>query len=369
MFNRRKFMQAVSAATASATYLAGGVHAHSIAPPRKGAIETSAQSELLTDEGSDFAPKIKVIGVGGSGNLIVDSVAGECLTTDGLAGLELIRIDTDANALTDGIAHQFIQLGTDAREPVRTPQEARWAAEHTAQDIRAAIKGAHMLFIPVVLGGNTGTGAAPVIARLALEMGLLTVVGVVTPPLKRGDARSMTEADSSLAELEAIADTVIVMHYPTLLDALEGDATPHQVLAHANSMLTKFVCDTALAVNVPCHVGVDIEDVRTVLSQPGKAVIGTALAHGADRARIAAEQAMAGPLFEGVNLKNANSVLALVSAAQDSFQLSDTKSAMATIRRNISPEAHVIFGTTYDNELGDAIRVTVIAKALTHHDA
>lgn len=358
MINRREFIQAISAATTSAAHLANISEASPVTS--EGHSVATDQTNLTAEEFSPEDVRIKVLGVGGGGSLAV-----EHMMAGNLAGVELICADSDAGALTRRSAHKLIQLGRGELGANCTPENGQKSAEASLQDIRATIQGAHMLFITVVLGGNTGTDAAPVIARLAREMGILTVVRVLTQPFNWKDSRGMPDADASLAELEASADAVIVMRYAKLLAVLGEDAAPDEALAYANSILKNVVRDTALAVNVPCHVGVDFEDVRTVLGVPGKAVIGAALACGPDRARIAAERAVASPLFEGVNLANAQSVLVLVSAVQGRFKLSDSKSAMTTIRASASPEAHVIYGTTYDDELGDAIRVTVIAMGLS----
>lgn len=328
----------------------------------------AGQFKPQTEERLEYETRIRVIGVGGGGSRAVESMTGDCMTVGNWTGVELICADTDAGTQERRSAHKFIRLVCETLGAARTPEKERRAAEAAAQDIRAAINGAHMLFIAVVLGGNTGTGAAPVIARLARELGLLTVVGVITQPFGGDDARRMSDADANLAALEENADAVIVMRYARLLEVLGDGATPDVALAHANAILKNLVRDTALALNVPCHVGVDFEDVRTVLGQPGKAVIGTASARGPDRARIAGERAVANPLFEGVNLASAHSVLVLVSAARGRFKLSDSKSAMNTIRASLSPEAHIIYGTTYDDGLGDAIRVTVVATGLAQPD-
>lgn len=315
----------------------------------------------LEEENPPEEARIKMMGVGGS-------LAVEYLMAGNLAGVELICADVDAGALICQSSNKVIRLGQSSEGIGHMPEDGRKAAETAAQDIRTAIQGAHMLFITVAPGCITGAGAAPVIASLAREMGILTVVGVVTAPFDWKGRRGMTGVDAHLAELEATADAVIVIRYAKLLELLGDEVTPEQALAHAGAVLKTFVRDTALVCNVPGFVGVDFEDVRTVLNQPGKAVIGTALAHGPDRARIAAEQAVASPLLDDVNLTNADSVLVLISAAQGGFRLSDTKSVMDTIRSSASPEAHVIYGTTYDDELDDAIRVTVIVTGLTRRD-
>ncbi len=221
-----------------------------------------------------------------------------------------------------------------------------------------------MLFITAGMGGGTGTGAAPVIARVAKEMGILTV-GVVTKPFDWEGGRRMTNADSGLAELEANVDSLIVVLNEKLLDVLGDDVTQDEAFAHANDVLKNAVGGISEIINEYGGVNVDFEDVRTVMGEPGKAMMGTAAASGPDRARIAAEQAVACPLLEGIDLSGAKGVLVLVTASKGSLKLSESKLAMNTIRAYASPDAHVIYGAAYDDSLGDEMRVTVVATGLS----
>jgi cell division protein FtsZ len=203
-----------------------------------------------------------------------------------------------------------------------------------------------------------------VIARVAKEMGILTV-GVVTKPFDWEGGRRMTNADNGLSELEANVDSLIVVLNEKLLDVLGDDITQDEAFAHANDVLKNAVGGIAEIINVPGHVNVDFEDVRTVMGEPGKAMMGTAVASGPDRARIAAEQAVACPLLEGIDLSGAKGVLVLITAAKGSLKLSESKLAMNTIRAYASADAHVIYGTAYDDNLGDEVRVTVVATGLS----
>jgi cell division protein FtsZ len=315
--------------------------------------------EMIEDEAFNLGTQIKVIGVGGGGGNAVEHMIG-CA----VQGVEFICANTDAQALSRSAAHKVIQLGSSGLGAGSKPDKGRDAAEQAVDDIRAAIAGAHMLFITAGMGGGTGTGAAPVIARVAKEMGILTV-GVVTKPFDWEGGRRMTNADSGLSELEANVDSLIVVLNEKLLEVLGDDVTQDQAFAHANDVLKNAVGGIAEIINVPGHVNVDFEDVRTVMGEPGKAMMGTALASGPDRARIAAEQAVACPLLEGIDLSGAKGVLVLITAAKGSLKLSDSKLAMNTIRAYASPDAHVIYGTAYDDELGDEIRVTVVATGLS----
>jgi cell division protein FtsZ len=315
--------------------------------------------EMIEVEEFNQGTQIKVIGVGGGGGNAVEHMIGRSVQ-----GVEFICANTDAQALSRSAAHKTIQLGQSGLGAGSKPEKGREAAEVAAEDIREAISGAHMLFITAGMGGGTGTGAAPVIARVAKEMGILTV-GVVTKPFDWEGGRRMTNADQGLAELEANVDSLIVVLNEKLLEVLGDDITQDEAFAHANDVLKNAVGGIAEIINVPGHVNVDFEDVRTVMGEPGKAMMGTALASGPDRARIAAEQAVACPLLEGVDLSGAKGVLVLITAARDGLKLAETKQAMNSIRACASPDAHVIFGTAYDEALGDEMRVTVVATGLS----
>ncbi|MDA7417886.1 cell division protein FtsZ [Xenophilus arseniciresistens] len=307
--------------------------------------------------------QIKVIGVGGGGgNAVAHMIARS------VQGVEFICANTDAQALVRNNAHKSIQLGQTGRGAGSKPQVGRDAAELAVDDIRTSIEGAHMLFITAGMGGGTGTGAAPVIARVAKEMGILTV-GVVTKPFDWEGGKRMNNAETGLAELEANVDSLIVILNEKLLDVLGDDVTQEQAFAHANDVLKNAVGGIAEIINEYGHVNVDFEDVRTVMGEPGKAMMGTASASGPDRARIASEQAVACPLLEGIDLSGAKGVLVLVTASKGSLKLSESKLAMNTIRAYASPDAHVIYGAAYDESLGDEMRVTVVATGLSHQNA
>ncbi len=315
--------------------------------------------EMIEEVVFNQGTQIKVIGVGGGGGNAVGHMIG-CA----VQGVEFICANTDAQALSRSDAHKSIQLGTSGLGAGSKPDKGREAAELAVDDIRAAIEGAHMLFITAGMGGGTGTGAAPVIARVAREMGILTV-GVVTKPFDFEGGRRMSNAESGLTELEANVDSLIVVLNEKLLEVLGDDVSQDEAFAHANDVLKNAVGGIAEIINVPGHVNVDFEDVRTVMGEPGKAMMGTAVAAGPDRARIAAEQAVACPLLEGIDLSGAKGVLVLITAAKGSLKLSESKLAMNTIRAYASPDAHVIYGTAYDDSLDDQIRVTVVATGLS----
>jgi cell division protein FtsZ len=307
----------------------------------------------------DLGTQIKVIGVGGGGSNAV-----EHMITQGVQGVEFVCANTDAQSLNRSAAHQLIQLGSTGLGAGAKPEMGKAAALEAEQRIREAIEGAHMLFITAGMGGGTGTGAAPVIARIAKEMGILTV-GVVTKPFDFEGNRRMKAADQGLAELEANVDSLIVVLNEKLLDVLGDDITQDQAFAEANDVLKNAVGGISDIIHMNGLVNVDFEDVKTVMSEPGKAMMGTAQASGPDRATKAADAAVACPLLEGIDLSGAKGVLVLIAASRTTLRLAESKNAMNTIRRYAADEAQVIFGTVYDESLGDQLRVTVIATGLS----
>ncbi|MCV2360352.1 cell division protein FtsZ [Paucibacter sp. TC2R-5] len=307
----------------------------------------------------DQGTQIKVIGVGGGGGNAV-----EHMIAQGVQGVEFICANTDAQALNRSKADQLLQLGTSGLGAGAKPEMGKSAAEEADARIRESIQGAHMLFITAGMGGGTGTGAAPVIAKIAREMGILTV-GVVTKPFEFEGGRRLKAADAGLTELEANVDSLIVVLNDKLLDVLGDDVTQDQAFAHANDVLKNAVGGISDIIHIPGLVNVDFEDVKTVMSEPGKAMMGTAQATGPDRAAKAAEAAVACPLLEGIDLSGARGVLVLIAASKLTFKLSESRNAMNAIKRYASEEAHVIYGTAYDESLGDALRVTVIATGLS----
>ena len=312
----------------------------------------------------DQGTQIKVIGVGGGGGNAV-----EHMISRAVQGVEFICANTDAQALEPQQRAQRASssastgLGAGAK-----PEAGKNAAQEAEHRIREAIEGAHMLFLTAGMGGGTGTGAAPVIARIAKEMGILTV-GVVTKPFEFEGKRRMKAAEIGVAELEANVDSLIVV----LEREAAGGAGRRR---DAGRRLRP--CQRRAAQRGgrhqrrdPCAglVNVDFEDVKTVMSEPGKAMMGTAQASGPDRATKAAEMAVACPLLEGIDLSGARGVLVLIAAAKSNFKLSESRNAMNTIRRYAADDAHVIYGTAYDDTLGDQLRVTVIATGLSPRSA
>jgi cell division protein FtsZ len=307
----------------------------------------------------DQGTQIKVIGVGGGGGNAV-----EHMISQGVQGVEFICANTDAQALHRSSAGTLVQLGSTGLGAGSKPEMGRVSAEEAIPRIKEAIAGAHMLFITAGMGGGTGTGAAPVIARVAKEMGILTV-GVVTKPFEFEGRKRGKQAEDGVAELEANVDSLIVVLNEKLLEVMGDDVTQEQAFAHANDVLKNAVGGISDIIHIPGLVNVDFEDVKTVMSEPGKAMMGTALAGGPDRATKAADAAVACPLLEGIDLSGARGVLVLIAASKATFKLAESRNAMNTIRRYAADEAHVIYGTAYDETLGDQLRVTVIATGLS----
>ncbi len=315
--------------------------------------------EMIETEEFNSGTQIKVIGVGGGGGNAVEHMI-RC----GVQGVEFVCANTDAQALRASSAHKVIQLGHSGLGAGSKPERGREAAEAAVDQIREALEGCNMLFITAGMGGGTGTGAAPVVARVAREMGVLTV-GVVTKPFDWEGGRRMSHAEAGLAELEANVDSLIVVLNEKLIDVLGEDVSQDEAFAYANDVLRNSVGGIAEIINVEALVNVDFEDVRTVMSEQGKAMMGTAKASGPDRARIAAEQAVACPLLEGVDMSGAKGVLVLITAAKGGLKVSESRKAMEAIKAYASADAQLIYGTAYDETLGDEIRVTVVATGLS----
>jgi cell division protein FtsZ len=321
---------------------------------------TAMPFEMIDETQSSFhkGTNIKVIGVGGCGGNAVEHMIGAEVQS-----VHFICANTDAQALSNSRAHTLIQLGKSGLGAGSKPDVGKAAAEEAEAEIREAIEGANMLFITSGMGGGTGTGAAPVIAKIAKDMGILTV-GVVTKPFEYEGSMRMKNAQKGLDDLESHVDSLIVVLNEKLFEVYGDDITFDDALAHGNDVLKNAVGGIAEIINVKGLINVDFQDVKTVMSEPGKALMGTGVASGPDRARLAAQQAVVCPLLEGVELSGARGVLVNLTATRGSLKASETRAAMAEIRNYASPDAHVIFGTAYDESMGDELRVTVVATGL-----
>jgi len=316
------------------------------------------EQALTADVNSITDKQFKLIGVGGAGGNAVGH-----MMACGVQGVEFICANSDAEALAHSWAHKTIQLGSSGLGTGSLPDIGREAAAGVEDEIRAAIDGAQMLFITAGMGGGTGTGAAPVIARLAKDMGILTV-GWVTLPFEFEGDRRWSNAQAGLTELQTHVDTLIVVSNETLLALLGDEVIQDEFFGYANDLLKIVMVGMVDVINVPSAVNVDFRDVRAIMGASGRAMMGTAMASGPDRARLAAEQAVAHPLLEGIDLFGAKGVLVLITVAEGTLKLSEVSLAMDTIRAHTSSNAPMIFGTTYDASLKDLIRVTVVATGL-----
>jgi len=303
-------------------------------------------------------PVIKVIGVGGAGGNAVNH-----MIEQGVEGVEFIAVNTDAQVLSRNRSRNQIQLGSTGLGAGAKPEEARAVALAERDRIEEAVAGAHMVFMTAGMGGGTGTGAGPVIAEVARALGILTVA-VVTKPFSFEGSKRMKIAEQGLAELAPHVDSLIVILNDKLEEVLGEDVTQEEAFRAADDVLNDAVAGIAEIINQPGLVNVDFQDVRTVMSEQGMAMMGSATAAGVDRARIAAEQAVACPLLEGVNLAGARGVLVNISASRSSLKLRETKEVMNTIRAFAAEDATIIYGGVYDDGLTDNLRVTVVATGL-----
>ena len=300
---------------------------------------------------------IKVIGVGGAGGNAV-----EHMIRRGVQGVEFICANTDHQALARSSCKHLIQLGKTGLGAGSRPEAGKQAAEEGRERIADALRGAHMVFITAGMGGGTGTGAAPVVAEVAKELGILTVA-VVSKPFEFEGPKRMKHADGGINELEANVHSLIVILNNKLEEVLGEDAEMGECFRAADDVLHNACAGIAEIINIPGLVNVDFEDVKTVMSEHGKAMMGTAVASGIDRARVAAEQAVSSPLLEGVDLSNARGVLVNITASS-SLKMKETREVMNTIRAFAADDATVIFGTVCDEAMGEALRVTVVATGL-----
>jgi cell division protein FtsZ len=299
---------------------------------------------------------IKVVGVGGAGGNAVQHMINK-----GVSGVEFIAANTDAQALAASSAHNIIQIGESGLGAGMRPDVGRQLAEQTRSRIQDALRGAHMVFIAAGMGGGTGTGAAPIVAEVAKTMGALTVA-VVSKPFSYEGQKCMDIAEAGLEELSKHVDSLIIILNEKLEDIYE-DESMLDWMQHADDVLNNAVAGIAEIINVPGHINVDFNDVKTIMSEQGKAMMGTATASGVDRARIAAEQAVASPLLDGIDLSGAKGVLVNVTASRG-LKGKEIKEVMAAVRAFAAPDASIAQGIAYDDEMGDEIRVTVVATGL-----
>ena len=307
------------------------------------------------------AAEIKVIGIGGGGGNAVQHMLAQ-----NIDGVDFICANTDAQALSNSSANTVLQLGNNITKGLgagANPQIGREAAMEDRERIYEMLQGTDMAFITAGMGGGTGTGAAPVIAEIAKEMGILTVA-VVTKPFFFELKRRMDVADEGILELEKHVDSLIIVPNEKLLTNLRGSSLK-KAFAAANDVLAGAVQGIAELITRRGLINVDFADVRTVMSEKGKAMMGSGVGTGPDRARDAAMQAVASPLLEDVDLSGARGILVNITANED-LGLDEFAEVNDVINEFASQDATMVVGTVFDNNMSDELRVSVVATGLGH---
>ncbi|MDD5299638.1 MAG: cell division protein FtsZ [Gallionella sp.] len=312
--------------------------------------------ELMEAESQDAV--IKVIGVGGCGSNAVDH-----MIEQGVQGVEFIVINTDAQALKRSKARTQLQIGANITKGLGAgakPSVGQAAAEEDRERIKEMICGANMVFITAGMGGGTGTGAAPIVAQIARELDILTVAVVTKPFTYEGNR--MRFAKAGIDALHEHVDSLIIVPNSKLMEVLGEDVTVPEAFKAANGVLQGAVAGIAEVINVPGLINVDFADVRTVMSENGMAMMGSAIASGPDRARIAAEGAISSPLLEDVDMSGARGVLVNITSSSQ-LKLKEIDDVMKCVQF-AAEEATVIVGSVFDENMGEELRVTVVATGL-----
>jgi cell division protein FtsZ len=307
---------------------------------------------------------IKVMGVGGCGGNAVDYMIEKNVT-----GVDFLCVNTDLQALQKSQANNIVQIGeilTQGLGAGSRPDTGKQAAMDDKEMIANAIQGADMLFITAGMGGGTGTGATPVIAQIAKEMGILTVA-VVTKPFDFEGKRTRV-AKEGIQELIKHVDSLITIPNEKLMGVLGEDVTFVEAFGAANNVLYSAVAGIAEIINSPGMINVDFADVKTVMSEMGMAMIGSGFSEGSDRAIIAAKAAVACPLLEDVNLNNAKGILVNISASRD-FKMKEYFEVMEIIKQYAAEEANIIVGNVIDDSMANGIRVTMVATGLNNNSS
>jgi len=315
---------------------------------------------LSVPEITELKPKIIVIGVGGAGGNAVNN-----MIRSELQGVEFMVANTDAQALSHSLTDRRLQLGIELTAGLGAgakPEVGQQAAQEAAEHIERELEGCHMAFITAGMGGGTGTGAAPVIARMARERGILTV-GVVTKPFQFEGSRRMRLAEQGLNELQDSVDTLIVIPNQNLFRIANEKTTFAEAFGMADQVLHSGVRSITDLMVLPGLINLDFADVRTVMTEMGKAMMGTGEASGEDRALMAAQNAIANPLLDEISLKGAKAVLVNVTGGLD-MTLLEVDEAANAISAEVDPEANIIFGAAFDPSLDGKIRVSVVATGM-----
>jgi len=310
----------------------------------------------VTNASQNYLAVIKVVGIGGGG---VNSV--NRMIEENLRGVEFIAINTDAQALLMSDADVKLDIGRNLTRGLgcgADPEKGRQAAEDHAEDIEEVLRGADMVFVAAGEGGGTGTGAAPIVAKIARSLGALTV-GVVTRPFDFEGRIRAQRAEAGIAALRQEVDTLIVVPNQKLLKVSEATVSLLDAFRQADQVLVEGVAGISDLITTPGTVNVDFADVKAVMSNTGRALMGIGSARGEDRARIAAEQAMSSPLLES-SIDGAKGVLLSIAAGSD-LLLAEVFAAAQLVQQAAAEDANIIWGTVINDSLGDEVRVTVIA--------
>jgi len=308
--------------------------------------------ELVGNEGAGAC--IKVMGMGGGGGNAVNT-----MIASGLRGVEFIVANTDAQALTNNLAPVKLQLGTKGLGAGARPEVGRAAAEEHGDRIREQLAGADMVFITAGMGGGTGTGGAPVVGRIARELGALSV-GVVTKPFGFEGKRRMQQAEQGITELQEAVDTLIVIPNQRLLATVARQTSVLDAFRGADDILLQAVRGISDLVTVHGLINLDFADVRTIMSEMGMAIMGSGTARGEARAIEAAQRAISSPLLEDLSIRGAKGVLINITGSAD-LALHEIDAAASLIQEEAHADANIIFGAVIDESMGDELRITVIA--------
>ena len=316
--------------------------------------------DFIRPEVDELRPRISVIGVGGAGGNAVANM----MRAD-VQGVDFIVANTDAQALNASTADRRIQLGIKITQGLGAgarPEIARAAAEETIEDIERSLEGSHMCFIAAGMGGGTGTGGAPVIAKAARDRGILTV-GVVTKPFAFEGARRGRSADAGIEELQQHVDTLIVIPNQNLFRLANSETTFKEAFEMADEVLQQGVRGITDLMVMPGLINLDFADVRSVMGEMGKAMMGTGEASGDNRAIEAAEKAISNPLLDGVSMKGAKGVIISITGGED-MRLMEVDEAASHIKELVDPDANIIWGSAFNNDLDGRIRVSVVATGI-----
>ena len=316
--------------------------------------------DFIRPEVDELRPRISVIGVGGAGgNAIANMIRSD------VQGVQFLVANTDAQALNASEADARIQLGLKITQGLGAgsrPEIGRAAAEETLDEIEKALEGAHMCFIAAGMGGGTGTGAAPVIAKAARDRGILTV-GVVTKPFAFEGTRRGRSADAGIEELQKHVDTLIVIPNQNLFRLANADTTFKEAFQMADEVLQQGVRGITDLMVMPGLINLDFADVRSVMGEMGKAMMGTGEATGENRAIEAAEKAISNPLLDGVSMKGAKGVIISITGGED-MKLMEVDEAASHIKELVDPDANIIWGSAFNNNMEGKIRVSVVATGI-----